>query len=152
MIAASDKIVYERWQILFKHTKNKVNTDTLATQVGLAFTTNADVVMVVTTSGFTSDAVNYANQVTDTSRYYVILLDGDDIKQITADRARIIDILNAKARRVFARKEIGAVELRTNAVSPTSNSAIQVGTEIAVNAEHLFKGEDDDQTGDGVNR
>jgi hypothetical protein len=145
VIAASNKMTYDRWQILFEHTNNQVNVETLATQVGLAFLTHADVVMVVTTSGFTSDAVNYANQVTDTSRYYVILLDGDDIKQITADRARIIDILNAKARRVFARKEIGAIELRTNPVTPTGNNETQLGTEIAINAEFLFQAEEDDK-------
>jgi hypothetical protein len=146
VLAVSDKIVYSHWQILFKHTKNAIDVDTLATQVGLTFLTNADVVMVVTTSSFTSDAVNYANQVTDTSRYYVILLDGDDIQQITADRARIIDILNAKARRVFARKEIGAVAPRADTAAPIRNTQAQVGTEIAMNAETLFDAESDEES------
>jgi hypothetical protein len=67
--------------------------------------------MVVTTGTFSSDAVNYANLVTDTSRYYIILLDGNDIERIIADRARIVEILNVKARRVFAKKELGISDL-----------------------------------------
>jgi hypothetical protein len=66
--------------------------------------------MVVTTNKFSSDAVNYANQVTDNSRYYVILLEGDDISRIVEDRTRIVEILNIKARRTFAKRELGVSE------------------------------------------
>ena len=75
-----------------------------------AIRTKADVVMLVTTGGFTTAAVDYANQVTDNSRYYIILLDNKDIARIIEDRARIVDILNVKARRVFAKKELGITE------------------------------------------
>ncbi len=110
VMAASDKIVYNRWQMQCKNIKGKVDVDTVAKEVGLTFLTQADVIALVTTGGFTADAVNYANQVTDNSRYYVILLDGDDIKRIVADRTRIVDILNIKARRVFAKKELGLTD------------------------------------------
>lgn len=106
VMAASDKIVYSRWQIQCKNLKGKVDVDTIAKEVGLTFITKADVIMVVTTGDFTSEAVNYANQVTDTSRYYIILLDGTDIKKIIADSTKIVDILNLKARRVL-QKRIG---------------------------------------------
>jgi Restriction endonuclease len=110
VMAASDKIVYNRWQIQCKNIKGNVDVDTIAKEVGLTFLTKADVIMVVTMGNFTSQAINYANQVTDTSRYYIILLDGSDIDKIIADRSKIIDILNLKARRVFAKKELGIAD------------------------------------------
>ena len=67
--------------------------------------------MVITTSKFASDAINYANQVNDVSRYYVILLEGDDIQRIVEDKTRIVDILNLKARRTFAKRELGMTDL-----------------------------------------
>ncbi len=111
VMAASDKIVYSRWQIQCKNVKGSVPVDVVQKEVGATFLTHADVIMVVTTGTFSSDAVNYANLVTDTSRYYIILLDGNDIDRIIADRARIVEILNVKARRVFAKKELGISDL-----------------------------------------
>jgi hypothetical protein len=107
VIAASDRIVYSRWQIQCKNTRSKIDVDTVAKEVGLTFLTHADVVLVLTTSGFTSAAIDYSNQVTELSRHYVILLDGADIAEVTADKSKIVDILNVKARRVFAKREIG---------------------------------------------
>ncbi len=107
VIAASDRVVYSRWQIQCKNTKSKVDVDIVAKEVGLTFVTKADVVMFVTTGECTANAVNYANQVTEVSRYYVILLDKHDIARILEDKARIIEILNIKARRVFAKRELG---------------------------------------------
>lgn len=111
VMAASDRIVYNRWQIQCKNLRSDVSVDVIAKEVGLTFITRADVVMLVTTSGFTRDAINYANQVNDNSRYYIVLLEGDDIDRIVADRTRIVDILNLKARRVFAKRELGIMEL-----------------------------------------
>jgi restriction endonuclease Mrr len=110
VMAASDRVVYSRWQIQCKNTTSKVDVDIVAKEVGLTFITKADVVMFVTTGECTANAVNYANQVTEVSRYYVILLDGNDIARIVEDRARIIEILNIKARRVFAKRELGMTE------------------------------------------
>jgi site-specific DNA-methyltransferase (cytosine-N4-specific) len=110
VMAASDKIVYSRWQMQCKNIKGKVDVDTVAKEVGITFLTQADVIALVTTGSFTSDAVNYANQVTDNSRYYVILLDGSDIRKIVEDRTRIVEILNIKARRVFAKKGLGLTD------------------------------------------
>jgi site-specific DNA-methyltransferase (cytosine-N4-specific) len=110
VIAASDRVVYSRWQIQCKNTKSKVDVDIVAKEVGLTFLTKADVVMFVTTGECTANAVNYANQVTEASRYYVILLDCHDIARIVEDRTRIIEILNIKARRVFAKRELGFTE------------------------------------------
>jgi hypothetical protein len=111
VLAASDKIVYSRWQIQCKNTKSAVGIDVITKEVGLTFLTKADIIMVVTTGRFARDAVNYANLVTDNSRYYVILLDGEDVARIVQDKTRIVDILDFKARRTFAKRELGITDL-----------------------------------------
>lgn len=111
VMAASDKIVYNRWQIQCKNVKSPISIEVIAKEVGMTFMTKADIVMVITTSSFTSTAVNYANLVSDNSRYYVILLEKEDIDRIVADRTLIVDILNYKARRTFAKRELGVSDL-----------------------------------------
>jgi site-specific DNA-methyltransferase (cytosine-N4-specific) len=110
VLAASEKIVYSRWQIQCKNQKSPVGVDVIAKEVGLTFLTKADIIMVITTSHFARDAINYANQVTDNSRYYTILLEGEDIQRIVKDKTSIVDILNLKARRTFAKKEMGMTD------------------------------------------
>ena len=130
VMAASDKIVYNRWQMQCKNIKGKVDVDTVAKEVGLTFLTQADVIALITTGGFTGDAVNYANQVTDNSRYYVILLDGEDIRRIVADRTRIVDILNVKARRVFAKKELGLTDFVDDELETEQEFEEQIADEV----------------------
>jgi hypothetical protein len=134
VMAASDKIIYNRWQIQCKNIKGKVDVDTIAKEVGLTFLTKADVVMVVTTGDFSSVAVDYANQVTDTSRYYIILLDKNDIDKIIVDRTKIVDILNIKARRVFAKKELGITEFGDD-LDNQADGTLEIGEEIAEDFE-----------------
>ena len=75
--------------------------------------------------------MNYANQVMETTRYYIILLDGDDIDRIIEDTSRIIDILNVKARRVFAKRELGISDFVPDAEDT-------IGEDIAEHAEKIF--------------
>ena len=105
VLAASDRFVYSRWQIQCKNTA-KVDIDVLAKEIGLTFVTGADVVMVVTTGEFTRDAYQYAYRMMDVSRYYMILLQKDDIEAIKKDKTSIVEILDKKARRVFSKKEL----------------------------------------------
>ena len=105
VMAANDKIIYNRWQIQCKNTKSVIGVDVIAKEVGLTVLTKADVIMVVTTSSFSKDAIRYTNEVLSSTRYYVILIDGKDLKKIKKERAAIVDILNDKAREVFNRKE-----------------------------------------------
>jgi site-specific DNA-methyltransferase (cytosine-N4-specific) len=135
--AASDKIVYSRWQMQCKNTK-RVDIDVIAKEVGLTFMTHADVVAVVTTGKFTGEAVNFASQVTDNSRYYIILLDGDDIQRIVEDRTKIVEILNIKARRVFAKKELGMTEFGEESTEEAPEVEEEIREEIAERAEKLF--------------
>ena len=105
VLAASDRFVYSRWQIQCKNTK-KVDVDVLAKEIGITFVTGADIVMVVTTGQFTRDALQYASRMMEVSRYYMILLQKEDIEAIKEDKTNIIKILDKQARRLFAKKEL----------------------------------------------
>lgn len=105
VLAASDRFVYHRWQIQCKNTK-RVDVDVLAKEVGMTFVTGADVVMIVTTGEFTRDAFQYAYRMMEMSRYYMILLQREDIEAIKEDKTSIIQILDRKAKGVFAKKEL----------------------------------------------
>lgn len=138
VIAASDKIVYSRWQIQCKNMKSTVDVDVIAKEVGLTFLTKANVVMVVTTGKFSADAVNYANLVSDQSRYYVILLENEDIQRIVEDRTRIVDILNYKARRTFARREPGFTDLGNELIQeeqPDTNEELEQALRQSLESE-----------------
>jgi DNA modification methylase len=115
VLAASDRFVYHRWQIQCKNTK-KVDVDILAKEVGMTFVTGADVVMIVTTGQFTRDAFQYAYRMMEVSRYYMILLQSEDIEAIKKDKTSIISILDRKARRVFAKKELGITDEQVNEI------------------------------------
>jgi len=109
VLAASDRFVYHRWQIQCKNTK-RVDVEVLAKEVGMTFVTGADVVMVVTTGEFTRDAFQYAYRMMEVSRYYMVLIQKEDIEAIKEDRTNIIKILDRRARRVFAKKELGLTD------------------------------------------
>jgi site-specific DNA-methyltransferase (cytosine-N4-specific) len=109
VLAASDRFVYHRWQIQCKNTK-RVDVEVLAKEVGMTFVTGADVVMVVTTGEFTRDACQYAYRMMEVSRYYMVLIQKEDIEAIKEDRTNIIKILDRRARRVFAKKELGLTD------------------------------------------
>lgn len=113
VLAASDRFVYHRWQIQCKNTK-RVDVDVLAKEVGMTFVTGADVVMIVTTGEFTRDAFQYAYRMMEMSRYYMILLQKEDIEAIKEDKTSIIKILDRKARRVFAKKELVMTDQEIN--------------------------------------
>ncbi|MGB3204415.1 MAG: DNA methyltransferase, partial [Crinalium sp.] len=109
VLAASDRFVYHRWQIQCKNTK-RVDVEVLAKEVGMTFVTGADVVMIVTTGEFSRDAFQYAYRMMEVSRYYMVLIQKEDIEAIKEDRTNIIRILDRRARRVFAKKELGLTD------------------------------------------
>jgi DNA modification methylase len=121
VLAASDQFVYHRWQIQCKNTK-QVGVEVLAKEVGMTFVTGADVVMIVTTGEFTKDAFQYAYRMMEVSRYYMVLIQREDIEAIQADRTNIIQILDRRARRVFAKKELGLTDVEVDEIEVEEDS------------------------------
>lgn len=106
VLAANDKIIYNRWQIQCKNTTSTIGVDVIAKEVGLTILTESDIIMIVTTNKFSPEAIGYALKVMTTSRYYVILLDSEDLEKIVKDRTQIVEILNQKAEKIFLIKEV----------------------------------------------
>lgn len=98
LMAASDNFVYSRWQVQCKNTE-RVNVDVVAKEIGMAFMTKSDIVLIVTTGRFIRDAIQYVDRLSAISRYYLILIDGKDLQKIKDDRTSITGILNKIARR-----------------------------------------------------
>lgn len=116
-----DRFVYHRWQIQCKNTK-RVDVEVLAKEVGMTFVTGADVVMIVTTGEFSTDAFQYAYRMMEVSRYYMVLIQREDIEAIKEDRTNIIQILDKRARRVFAKKELGLTQAGVDEIEAESES------------------------------
>ncbi len=106
VIVEGARLIFTRWQIQAKNTKQKVRLDPVAKEVGLALTfTFANVVVVVTTSDFTTDAYQYATSVMRSSNLNVILLNGRDLRKVASDPTNIVRILNSKAAQAMKLKE-----------------------------------------------
>lgn len=121
VLAASDRFVYHRWQIQCKNTK-EVGLEVLAKEVGMTFVTGADVVMIVTTGKFSSDAIQYAYRMMEVSRYYMVLIQREDIEAIKNDRTSIVQILDRRARRVFAKKELSLTDNEVDEIEQEEDS------------------------------
>lgn len=103
-IVEGARLIFSRWQIQAKNTKI-VRLDDVAKEVGLSLTLiQSNVVMVITTGDFTSDAYRYAEHVMKTTNLNIILLNGDELRRISADPTDIVGILNGKAERAMQLK------------------------------------------------
>jgi len=56
------------------------------------------------------------------SRYYMILLQKDDIEAIKKDKTNIVEILDRKARRVFSKKELDISDEELNEIEQEEDS------------------------------
>jgi len=105
VIVEGARLIFSRWQIQAKNTKT-VRLDDVAKEVGLSLTfIYSNVVMLVTTGDFTSDAYQYVDHIMKTSNLNVILLNGFELKEISQDPTRVVSLLNRKAKRAMKVKE-----------------------------------------------
>jgi len=58
----------------------------------------------------------------EVSRYYMVLIQKEDIEAIKEDKTNIIKILDRRARRVFAKKELGLTDDAVDDVESEENS------------------------------
>lgn len=105
LVFESDRLVYSRWQIQCKNTKH-VSLDPVAKEVGLTHSLKSNVIVVVTTGTFSSEAIKYSNTVMKDSNLAIVLLDGSDIKKVSQSPEKIIDIFNKTASRTMVLKRI----------------------------------------------
>jgi len=105
VIVEGARLIFSRWQIQAKNTRT-VRLGDVAKEVGLSLTfIYSNVVMLITTGGFTKDAYEYADHVMRTCNLNIILLNGPEINKISQNPTKVISFLNRKAERVMQVKE-----------------------------------------------
>lgn len=80
IIAHGAHLLYSRWLVQCKNEGSRTGLDALAKEVGLAVILKANVVMLVSVSGFTKDVYSYARSLMQDSTLQVILVDGTTLK------------------------------------------------------------------------
>lgn len=105
LVFESDRLVYSRWQIQCKNTA-QVSLDPVAKEVGLTHFLKSNVVVVVTTGRFSSEAIRYSDAIMKESNLAIVLIDGKDIKKVSESPEIIIDIFNKTASRTMELKKI----------------------------------------------
>lgn len=106
-IVEGARLVFSRWQIQCKNTPNsRVPEEDIAKEVGLALHLRSNVILMVTTGGYTQDALDYANDMMRITPLNIITLDGRDLEILKQSPMSIVGILNRKARLVMDLKKL----------------------------------------------
>lgn len=116
LIAEGAHLHYSRWLFQCKNTRNAVNVEHLAREIGLAMLLRAHVVVMVTTSRFTKVVKQHAEGVARETYLQVVLIDSTDLRQIR-DRgpSRLRDILHDRAKEALTLKAVQASEFQEDA-------------------------------------
>lgn len=106
-IAEGARLVFSRWQLQCKNTPDSnVDTEDIAKEVGLAPPLRSNVILMVTTGGYTRDALRYADVMMKLTNLNIITLTGHDLDVLQESPLAIVDILNRKAARVMELKSL----------------------------------------------
>ncbi|MBW0145539.1 restriction endonuclease [Sphingomicrobium clamense] len=76
LTAEGKNLLFSRWNFQCKCVAGRVGLGDVAKEVGLAIYTKAHVVAVVTTSDFTSEAIAYAKEITQTTHLQFLFVNG----------------------------------------------------------------------------
>lgn len=107
LIAEGSHLLFSRWTFQCKRHQGtgKVSLGDVAKEVGLAIFTKAHVVVVVTTTGFSKEALNYAKEVQQTTHLQFLFVDGATVKRYLSDgQATLIDYVMGNAGHVMKDK------------------------------------------------
>jgi hypothetical protein len=96
VIMESARLVFSRWQIQCKNAR-VADLEDVAKEVGLAQVIKANVILIVTTGRIGPAARQFADQVMKETNLYVALLNGEQLKRLSANPAEIADMMNAQA-------------------------------------------------------
>lgn len=111
VLMEGDRFIFSRWQVQCKNT-GLVRTDDVAKEVGLAIHLKSNVILVVSTGDFAKDARKYADAIMKSTNLQIILLDGRDLKVLTKEPTRIVNILDREAQHAM---DIKRIEVDTDA-------------------------------------
>lgn len=105
VIFEGTRLVFSRWQIQCKNT-GSVSLDDVAKEVGLTHFLKSNVIVMVTTGVVGPEARKYANKIMQESNLCIVMIDGEDVRNIAENPANIVDILNREARHAMKLKAL----------------------------------------------
>lgn len=106
MIFESARLVFSRWQVQCKRVKSGVTIDDVAKEVGLTHVLKSTVIVVVTTGPVGAEARKYSNQIMRQTNLAIVLIDGQDLKDINEDHTRIVAVFQREAVHAMSLKRI----------------------------------------------
>lgn len=105
LTAEGKNLLFSRWNFQCKCIANKVSLGDVAKEVGLAIYSKAHVVVVVTTSDFSSEALAYAREVTATTHLQFLLVTGAVVRSyLDKGPSVLLDYVASNAARVMLQK------------------------------------------------
>ena len=105
MIFHSTRLVYSRWQVQCKNTK-RVALDDVAKEVGLTHFLKSNVIVIISTGKIGEEARRYANKIMTDSNLSIVMIDGEDIKDIIENPSYIVDVFNREAHKAMKLKSL----------------------------------------------
>lgn len=105
LIFQSSRLVFSRWQIQCKNTK-QVALDDVAKEVGLTHVLKSNVIVLVSTGKIGPEARKYANKIMVDSNLSIVMIDESDIMGIIENPYYIIGVFNREARNAMRLKEL----------------------------------------------
>ncbi|MFU2207247.1 restriction endonuclease [Solidesulfovibrio sp. C21] len=107
LLAEGRDLLFSRWVVQCKNLKesSKVQLSEVAKEVGIAIHQKAHVVVVVTTTDFTSEARKYADEITRETHLQFLLVPGDIVRgYLSGGEARLLEFVMNNAAHVMAMK------------------------------------------------
>ncbi|KQZ54644.1 hypothetical protein ASD54_04780 [Rhizobium sp. Root149] len=105
LTAEGRNLLFSRWNFQCKCVGTRVSLGDVAKEVGLAIYSKAHVVAVVTTSEFSSEAINYARQITAETHLQFLLVNGPAvISYLEKGAGFLLDYVAANAAGVMTQK------------------------------------------------
>lgn len=105
VIFETSRLVFSRWQIQCKNTRS-VSLDDVAKEVGLTHFLKSNVIVMVSTGTIGAEARRYANKIMADSNLCLIMVDKDDLDQITQNPTSIAAILSREANHAMTVKAL----------------------------------------------
>jgi len=111
LTAEGAHLTFSRWNIQCKCIKHNVSLGDIAKEVGLAIYSRAHVVAIVTTSGFSREALNYTREIMQSTHLQFVLVDKDTVHNyLTRGSVALVDFVMQNAKSVMALKRSQPVE------------------------------------------
>ena len=105
LTAEGKNLLFSRWNFQCKCIRSKVSLGDVAKEVGLAIYTKAHVVAVVTTSDFSSEAIAYAREITQTTHLQFLFINGSVVDRYLETGANaLLEHVSKNAASVMAQK------------------------------------------------